>query len=77
LLDALIVHLQDCEWTVEAIDPRPIVKELGLKVKPAMQALYIAIEGRESGLPLFDSMYLLGRDATIARLQAARARATL
>jgi glutamyl-tRNA synthetase len=77
LLDALIVHLQDCEWTVEAIDPRPIVKDLGLKVKPAMKALYIAVEGRESGLPLFDSMYLLGRDATIARLRAARARATL
>jgi glutamyl-tRNA synthetase len=74
LLDALIVHLQDCEWTVEAIDPRPIVTELGLKVKSAMKALYTAIEGRESGLPLFDAMYLLGRDATIARLQAARAR---
>jgi glutamyl-tRNA synthetase len=74
LLDALIAHLETCDWTIEAIDPRPIVNALGLKVKQAMKALYTAIEGRESGLPLFDSMYLLGRDATLARLRAARAR---
>ena len=28
-----------------------------------MPALYAAVEGRHRGLPLFDSMYLLGRDA--------------
>ena len=74
LYDAVLAHLEACDWTLEAIDPRPVVTELELKVKPAMKALYTAIEGRESGLPLFDSMLLLGRESTVARLRAARAR---
>jgi glutamyl-tRNA synthetase len=74
LYDAVLAHLEACDWTLEAIDPRPVVTELGLKVKPAMKALYTAIEGRESGLPLFDSILLLGRESTAARLRSARAR---
>ncbi len=74
LYDAVLAHVEACDWTLEAIDPRPIVTELGLKVKPAMKALYTAIEGRESGLPLFDSILLLGRESSVARLRAARAR---
>jgi glutamyl-tRNA synthetase len=74
LLDAVIAHVEACEWTVADIDPREIVTGLGLKVKPAMKALYTAVEGRDSGLPLFDSMFLLGRTSTLTRLRAARAR---
>jgi glutamyl-tRNA synthetase len=74
LLDAVIAHVEACEWTIADIDPREVVAGLGLKVKPAMKALYTAVEGRDSGLPLFDSMFLLGRGSTLARLQAARAR---
>ena len=39
-----------------------------------MPALYAAIEGRAQGLPLFDSIWLLGRERTLARLRSARAR---
>jgi glutamyl-tRNA synthetase len=74
LYDAVRAHVEACDWTLEGIDPRPVVTELGLKVKPAMKALYTAIEGRESGLPLFDSILLLGRESSVARLRAARAR---
>ncbi len=39
-----------------------------------MQILYTAIEGRSHGLPVFKSIQLLGRESSLARLQAARSR---
>jgi glutamyl-tRNA synthetase len=39
-----------------------------------MPLLYVAVEGRRAGLPLFDGMHLLGRERTLARLRAARTR---
>ncbi len=36
--------------------------------------IYTSVEGRAAGLPLFDSMYLLGRERTLRRLRAARDR---
>jgi glutamyl-tRNA synthetase len=74
ILDAVITHVEKCDWTIEALDLRPVLKELGVKVRPAMQIVYTAVEGRSAGLPLFDSMYLLGRDRTLRRLRAARER---
>jgi glutamyl-tRNA synthetase len=75
ILDVATRHLESCEWTVDAIDLRPpLDTELGIKMKKAAPALYAAIEGRHAGLPLFDSIELLGRDRTLARLRAARDR---
>ena len=34
------------------------------------------VEGRHAGLPLFESIVLLGRERTLARLRAARERLT-
>ena len=48
----------------------------GLKLRKAMPAVYIAIEGRATGLPLFDSIVLLGRERALAAASAA-ARARL
>jgi glutamyl-tRNA synthetase len=77
ILDAVIGHLEGCEeWTVEAIDLRPVLDGLGIKPRQAMPALYAAIEGRHAGLPLFDSIQLLGRDRALARLRTARKRIT-
>ncbi len=76
ILDAVITHLETCEWTVEAIDVRPVVDALGVKPRKAMPALYAAVEGRHAGLPLFDSIELLGRERALARLRAARSRAS-
>lgn len=72
LLDAAIAHLETCEWDVEHIDLRPVVTGLGLEPRRHMKVLYAAIEGRTAGLPLFDSIHLLGRDAALARLRRAR-----
>ena len=43
-------------------------------IRKARPALYAVVEGVHRGLPLFDSMELLGRERTLARLRAARNR---
>jgi glutamyl-tRNA synthetase len=74
VLDAAIAHIEHCAWTHDAIDLRPALSALGIKPGKAMPALYAAVEGRHQGLPLFESIQLLGRDRTLARLRAARQR---
>ena len=69
VLDATIAHVEACEWSVHGIDPRPVIEGLGLKARKVMPALYAAVEGRAEGLPLFDAVYLLGRERTLARLR--------
>jgi glutamyl-tRNA synthetase len=74
VFDAVIAYIEDCEWTIEALDLRELIEGLGIKSRKVMPALYAAIEGRAQGLPLFDSIWLLGRERALARLRAARAR---
>jgi len=74
VLDAVATHLADCEWTLEAVDLRPVLEPLGVKPRKALPAVYTAVEGRHAGLPLFDSIHLLGRDRSLARVHAARQR---
>jgi glutamyl-tRNA synthetase len=81
VLDALIPHLEACEWNADAVgEMRAVMLDLGMSKtqmnKKTMPALYAAIEGRPSGLPLFDSIVLLGRERSLARLRAARERLT-
>jgi glutamyl-tRNA synthetase len=60
-------------WTVEAIEPalRDTADALGVKLRDYLRPLYVAISGKPSALPLFDSMAFLGRDLTRHRLRAA------
>lgn len=74
LLDLVDARLAECEWTVEGVDIREPLKEAGFKPRTAMPAIYAAVEGRATGLPLFESLLLLGRDSSRARVAAARAR---
>ncbi len=73
IVDAVMAFVENCEWTDE-IDPRPAIEAVGAKPGKVMHILYTAIEGRSLGLPLFDSISLLGRESTLERLRAARAR---
>ena len=73
ILDAVIAFVETCDWADE-IDPRPAIEALGLKPGKVMHVLYTAIEGRGQGLPLFDSISMLGRESALHRLRAARAR---
>ncbi len=73
VLDAVAAHLADCDWTPEAIGGlRTAIEALGLKPGKVMKVVYVAIEGRPAGLPLFDSVHLLGRDEALERLRSAR-----
>jgi glutamyl-tRNA synthetase len=74
VLDAVIVHVESCEWTVEALALQPVTEAIGIKFRKAAPAVYAVVEGVHRGLPLFDSMYLLGRERTLTRLRAARQR---
>jgi glutamyl-tRNA synthetase len=78
ILDAVIAHLERCEWTVDGVALQDVLLDYGVSKsqmrKRVMPALYTVVEGRRAGLPLFDSMVILGRDRTLARLRAARER---
>jgi glutamyl-tRNA synthetase len=50
------------------------VDELGLKMRKAQAPVRVAVMGRSVGPPLWQSLEVLGRDRTLARLRAARAR---
>jgi glutamyl-tRNA synthetase len=74
ILDAVLAHLEACDWTVDAIDLRPVLQPLGVKSSKGLTAVYTAVEGRRAGLPLFDSIHLLGRERAVTRVRAARDR---
>lgn len=77
VLDAGIAALE----TLEPFEPAAIeealrvalVDGLGLKPRVAFGALRVAVSGRRVSPPLFESMQLLGRESTLARLRALRA----
>jgi glutamyl-tRNA synthetase len=47
---------------------------VGLKLGKAQAPVRVATTGRTVGPPLFESLVVLGRERTLARLRAARAR---
>ena len=84
VLDSAIAAAETAgEWTAESV--RGIVEAaaheaglVGAEGKPqlakAQAPVRVATLGRAKGLPLFESLELLGRDETLRRLRAARAR---
>ena len=73
VLDAVIAHVESCDWSVDELALQPVTEAIGIKFRKVAPAVYAAVEGVHRGLPLFDSMYLLGRERTLSRLRAARA----
>lgn len=76
-LDAGIAALEGVEsWTtpdIEAALNKALIDDLGLKPRVAFGALRVGVSGEAVSPPLFESMELLGRESTLARLRAARA----
>ncbi|MGH1548377.1 glutamate--tRNA ligase [Leifsonia poae] len=61
----------EAEWTHDAIEAAlrdALVEGLGLKPRVAFGPLRVAISGRRVSPPLFESMQILGKAETIARL---------
>ena len=73
ILAAVADHLETCEWTVEGVDLRPVLEKLEIKPRKGLPAVYAAVEGAHAGLPLFDSIVLLGRARAVGRVRAAMA----
>jgi glutamyl-tRNA synthetase len=59
--------------SIEAALRAALVDGLGLKPKVAFGPVRVAVTGRRISPPLFESIELLGRDRTLARLRAALA----
>jgi glutamyl-tRNA synthetase len=77
-LDAAVKVLRPLEpWAAEAIERalRELAEEQGQKPRKAFQPVRLAVTGRLVSPPLFESMELLGRERTLARLEAASAAA--
>jgi nondiscriminating glutamyl-tRNA synthetase len=62
--------MKTVEWSISSIQQttRTLIDEMALKPREALLALRVAVSGREMSPPLFESMYLLGRERTVARL---------
>ena len=66
-------------WTTEAIDEAlraSLVEGFGLKPRNAFGPVRVAVTGRRISPPLFESLELLGREVTLARLATAPMAAT-
>ena len=76
LLAAAATAYADCEWTAPAIydATAAIGEQHGLKLGRAQAPIRVAVTGRSVGPPLFESLVVLGRERTLARLRAALAR---
>ncbi len=62
------------EWTTAAIEEAlraKLVDELGLKPRNAFGPVRVAVTGRRVSPPLFESLELLGREVSLARLDGA------
>lgn len=75
MLDCFIAAAPDVAWTAVAL--KACVEQIGvaneLKLGKAQAPIRVAATGRTVGLPLFESLEVLGRDETMARVIAARA----
>jgi glutamyl-tRNA synthetase len=76
VLDAVAAAWESIDWRAEAIGESTLATgdALGLSRKRSQAPVRVAITGRTVGPPLWESLELLGRDRSLARLRAARAR---
>lgn len=73
LLDAVVAAFAECPWTAAALkaDLLAAGEARGLKLGKAQAPVRVAVTGRTVGLPLFESLEVLGRERTLARLRGA------
>jgi glutamyl-tRNA synthetase len=76
-LTAVIDRIGGVEpWEHKALESaiRPLAEELGVKAGDLFGVARVAVTGKTAAPPLFETLQVLGRERTIERLQAAKAR---
>jgi glutamyl-tRNA synthetase len=60
------------DWEHAAMEPpmRELAADLGMKPGPLFMGVRVAVTGRKETPPLFETMEVLGRERSLARLQA-------
>jgi glutamyl-tRNA synthetase len=76
ILDDAIRRFSECDWKAESIKAAMVAvgEGLGLGLTKAHFPVRVAVTGKAVGPPLFESLAVLGRDATLGRLRKARER---
>ena len=76
ILDRARTAFSEADWSAVTLhaELRAIGESFGLKLGKAQAPVRVATTGRAVGPPLFESLALLGRGATLARLDAALAK---
>jgi len=75
-LDAVVEALQsEPAWAADALEARcrALASVISMKEKDIFMCMRVAVTGTAVSLPLFQSVELLGRETTLARLRAGRA----
>jgi glutamyl-tRNA synthetase len=73
-LDAVARTLDSVQpWEPDAIREavQRVIEELGLHRRRGPKPIFVAIAGSEVALPIFQSMWIIGREESVARLRAA------
>ena len=75
MLDAMADRFATCEWTYAGLEDALFGFGDAQEIKrgQAQAPIRVAVTGRTVGPPLLESLELLGRDETLARVRAARA----
>jgi glutamyl-tRNA synthetase len=78
VLAAVAAAYADVPWQVEALRERleAVGASFGLSLGKAQAPVRVAVTGRTVGLPLFESLVVLGRTETLRRIESARERVT-
>jgi glutamyl-tRNA synthetase len=78
LLTAALESFADVPWQAEELRLRleQIAEKFGLSLGKAQAPVRVAVTGRTVGLPLFESLQVLGRDESLRRISAAHDRLT-
>jgi glutamyl-tRNA synthetase len=76
ILAAAAEEFAAAPWRADDLRERleAIAARFGLSLGKAQAPVRVAVTGRTVGLPLFESLQVLGRDETLRRLQAASSR---
>ncbi|MEY2435173.1 MAG: glutamyl-tRNA synthetase [Acidimicrobiaceae bacterium] len=76
LLDGAVAGYEDAPWDRDELHARfmDLAARLETSASKAQGPIRVAVTGRISGLPLFELLVHLGREETLARLRAGRAR---